>query len=103
MDVVDDDVVDALRAARRDDALAGLLREPGLPDPDVVRLAIELQVRALAGDGEPWQTLYRTERAFDTPVLELPLRYDDVALLAGFEPAGDGPLRCPRRAICACC
>ena len=94
-DVVDDDVIDALRAARRDDGLAGLLREPGLPDPDVVRLAIVLQVRALAGDGQPWQTLYRTERAFDTPVLELPLRYDDVALLAGFEPAADGPLPLP--------
>ncbi|MEO7854052.1 MAG: hypothetical protein ABIR94_17635, partial [Rubrivivax sp.] len=95
VDVADDDVVDALRAARRDDGLAKLLREPGLPDPDVVTLAIEVQVRALAGDGEPWQVLYRTERAFDTPVLELPLRYDDVALLAGFAPAANGPLPLP--------
>ena len=95
--VDEDSVIDALRAARRDDAAAGLPREPGLPDPDVIAVAIVLEARALNGDGDTWQALYRTERSFDTPVLELPLRFEDHASLATFVPAAlaDGPLPLP--------
>ena len=97
-DAVDDaSVIDALRAARRDDAAAGLQREPGLPDPDVVALSIVLEVRALNGDGAVWQQVYRTERAFDATVLELPLVFEDHATLddLALAPAADAPLPLP--------
>ena len=96
-DALDDDVIDALRAARRDDAAAGVSREPGLTDPDVVALAIVLEVRALDGDGATWHEAYRVERAFDTPVLELPLVFEDHATLLDLPqaPAADAPLPLP--------
>lgn len=96
-DVDDTSVIDALRAARRDDAAAQLQREPGLPDPDVIAVAIVLEVRALSGDGESWQVLYRAERSFDTPVLEVPVVFEDHGGLADFAQGAldEGPLPLP--------
>jgi hypothetical protein len=80
-----------------EDARGGHEREPGLPDPDVVALAIEVHVRALVGDRVEWQRLYLTHRPFTADLLELELDLQDCATLDSFTsaPATAGPLPIP--------
>jgi hypothetical protein len=63
-------------------------REPGIPDPDVNHVEIEVQVRALAGDTAPdgYHTLYTTTRAFpaSAEALKLDLEYVNRPDLTGF-------------------
>lgn len=90
--VEENSVIDALRAARLADATAGLQREPGLPDPDVVSVDITLEVRALGGEHDTWHVLYSTTRAFADAVLKIPLAFQDHAVLTDFAagPFADG-------------
>ena len=51
-----------------------ITREISLPDPDVVSVRIQVQVRALAGDTAEWLPLYETSRPWDED--ELLLEFD---------------------------
>jgi hypothetical protein len=83
-------------------------REAGLPDPDAVTLAIDIQVRQLATDSailadtdqQPYSLLYSTTRAFPsdpTQSLQLNVSFQDVPDVGLFplQPA-TGPLILPR-------
>jgi len=83
-------------------------REAGLPDPDAVQLAIDVQVRQLAGDAAilaggdplPYSLMYSTTREFPadpSQPLELEIQFQDVPDIAAFaaQPAS-GPLVLPR-------
>ena len=72
-------------------------REMGLPDPDVLKVRIRLEVRALQGDSSSWWTLYETERDFDAAEMTLVLAPEDLATIDAFaavQPAA-GPLAVP--------
>jgi hypothetical protein len=86
-----------LEAALDEDVAAYREREPSLPDPDVLEVAIRLEVRALKGDRAPWLLLYETTREFDAAELTLELETQDVATLARFakRPPHVGPLLVP--------
>jgi hypothetical protein len=84
-------------------------REAALADPDAVQLAIEVQVRQLAGDAAiyvdgddhaPYSLLYSTTRDFPTDpsqLLELDVAFEDVPDIASFPPQPlNGPLVLPR-------
>lgn len=71
-----------LEAALEADIAAGTPRGLALPDPDVVALEVLAEVRALAGDGAPWQRLYEVRRAFDADPLALEVALVDIARLA---------------------
>ena len=89
-------------------AAAAAGREAGLPDPDAVQLAIDVQVRQLAGDAAilagsdpaPYSLMYSTTRAFPADPaqpLELDIQFQDVPDLAAFPVQPDsGPLVLPR-------
>ena len=86
-----------LEAALDDDLAADRQREPSLPDPDVLEVAIRLEVRALKGDRATWLPLYETTREFDAAELTLELETRDFTtldLLAKAQP-DDGPLLVP--------
>ena len=72
-------------------------REMGLPDPDVLKVHIRLEVRALQGDSTSWWPLYETERDFDAAEITLELAPEDSATLDGFAAAQPavGPLAVP--------
>ena len=101
-------------------AAPGTGKVVGLPDPDVEKIVIVIEVRApihdVAGDGEldpPYRVVYRTERTFPalppgaTPVdagLTLDIAYvdaPDVTLWATTQPS-NGPLYPARSETCAC-
>ncbi len=88
-----DTVFDAARA----DAAAGRQQEFGLPDPDVVALAIRVEVAALTGEAAGWLPLYETSRAFDGKELQLDLAPADVPDFAGLSALQPdaGPLTVP--------
>jgi len=73
-------------------------REMSVPDPDVLTVEIEVQVKALDGDSARYFTLYRTTRAFDKPELTIDLGFENHDTLAGIDanlqPAA-GPLALP--------
>ncbi len=86
-----------LEAALDDDLAADRQREPSLPDPDVVEVAMRLEVRALKGDRAAWLPLYETTREFDAAELTFELETRDFTtldLLAEAQP-NDGPLLVP--------
>ena len=86
-----------IEAALDADTAAGRQREPGLPDPDVLRVHIRLEVRALRGDRVDWWPLYQTRRDFDAAELTLELQTEDLATLDGLaelQPEA-GPLMLP--------
>jgi hypothetical protein len=86
-----------LEAALDDDLAADRKREPSLPDPDVLEVAIRLEVRTLKGDRATWLPLYETAREFDAAELTLELETRDFAtldLVAEVQP-DDGPLLVP--------
>lgn len=74
----------------------------GIPDPDVTRVQIVVEVQALRMDNllssnkrEPYAELYRTEREFDPAMdsaLEIPLTFDDAAVLRFGVPGDLGDL-----------
>ena len=73
------------------DLQADALAEPGrawsVPDPDVLAVEIQVEVRALEGDEQPWWPLFTTTRLFPPfPAGELTLTLDpqDHATLAAF-------------------
>jgi hypothetical protein len=72
-------------------------REIGLPDPDVLTLAIKIEVKALTGDAVPYLELYSTTRTFDADEMILKLDVQDHPTLASFSKnqPGDGPLVLP--------
>ena len=79
------------------DANAARQREPGLPDPDVLQVLIQLEVRALKGDAAGWWPLYETRRSFEGETLSLELAPQDAPTLDGFaegQPEA-GPLAVP--------
>ncbi|MBC7728942.1 MAG: hypothetical protein H7242_15275, partial [Microbacteriaceae bacterium] len=79
------------------DGNAARQREMGLPDPDVLKVHIRLEVRALQGDSAPWWPLYETERDFDAAEMTLVLAPEDDATLDTFvaAPPATGPLALP--------
>ena len=72
-------------------------REIGLPDPDVLTVVIDVQVKALDGDAAPYLPLYTTSRAFDAASLTLDLAFEDHPTLDAFAAAqpATGPLAVP--------
>lgn len=74
-------------------------REPGLADPYVTTLRIDVSVRALTGDVASYSAVYTTTREFpDDPdaALAIELAFVDIADIAGFPaPAGAGPVAVP--------
>ena len=86
-----------LEAALDDDLAADRQREPSLPDPDVLEVAIRLEVRALKGDRAAWLPLYETARDFDAAELTLELEARDFTTLDRLAEAqpDDGPLLVP--------
>ena len=72
-------------------------REVGLPDPDVIRLSILVEARALAGDAAQWLPLYETTREFDAGEITIDIEKQDhptMATLPAVQP-GAGPLALP--------
>ena len=68
-----------------------------VPDPDVLKVEILVEVRALEGDVETYLPLYTTTREFDTAEIEIHLDLQDLAtldLLAAIQP-DDGLLVIP--------
>jgi hypothetical protein len=100
------DAVTALLADLPVAAAAG--REAGLPDPDAVELAIDVQVRQLAGDAAilaggdpaPYSLMYTTTREFPadpSQPLQLDIQFQDVPDIAAFpSQPNSGPLVLPR-------
>ena len=86
-----------LEAGLDADAAAGRQQEPGLPDPDVLLLAVRLEARALQGDRTAWLALYETVRDFPGTELTLELDAQDLATLAELPEAQPniGPLALP--------
>jgi hypothetical protein len=79
------------------DFLAKPEREFSVPDPDVVSVEIQVAVRTLGGDAQPWLPLYTTRRAFAADTLTLALSPQDhptLATLAAAQP-DDGALVIP--------
>src|SRR5262249_10798515 len=77
-------------------------REPGLPDPDVDRVQITVEVAALAQDPAAtdggYTPIYQTTRAFPSDPsqpLKLDLAWADVKDAAAMVPAAIGPLVLP--------
>jgi hypothetical protein len=80
-----------------DDFLAKPEREFSVPDPDVLRVTVLVEVRALVGDEVSWLQLYTTHRLFAEDALTLDLDLQDHATLdtfSGNQP-DDGPLSIP--------
>src|SRR4029077_12965874 len=86
-----------LEDALDEDVAADRQREPSLPDPDVLEVAIRLEVRALKGDRATWLPLYETTREFEAAQLTLELETRDFATLDGLAEAQPdaGPLLVP--------
>lgn len=73
----------------------------GIPDPDVTKVRIDVEVRALKMDNllsvsgrEPYALLYTTTRAFATDrdaLLHVPLSFRDAAVLHFHDAAGSAP------------
>lgn len=73
-----------------------LTREAGAPDPDVVRVAIRVDVKTLDGDVARYLHLYDTWREFEAAELRIALRFRDRPMLAGFpSQPNSGPLVLP--------
>lgn len=77
-------------------------REPGLPDPDVNRVEITVEVGSLKGDSlagsDSFITLATVVRKFPTATdkpLELDLRWEDIPNVFEFSVGADGPLQLP--------
>jgi hypothetical protein len=86
------ELVTALQA----DIAAGRERGVGLPDPDVTTLEIVVEVRALDGDGNPWQRLYTAQRDFGVEAsLEVDVELQDVATIADFAAPSPGAQALP--------
>jgi len=88
---------DDLQAELDADILANREREMSVADPDVVKVEVLVEVRALAGDVEIYFPLYTTTRDFDADAIALELELQDLAtltLLADAQPE-DGPLVIP--------
>lgn len=86
-----------LQAELDADILANREREMSVADPDVVKVEVLVEVRALAGDAEIYFPLYTTTREFDADAIDLGLEFQDLAtltLLADAQPE-DGPLAIP--------
>jgi hypothetical protein len=86
-----------LRTELEADILAKREREMSVPDPDVVKVEVLVEVRALAGDAEIYFPLYTTTREFDADAINLELELQDLAtlnLLADAQPE-DGKLAIP--------
>ncbi|MFL6083688.1 MAG: hypothetical protein ACJ74F_10860, partial [Mycobacterium sp.] len=93
------DPVPLLQAASDDAVGKGSF---GIPDPDVTRVRIVVEVQALRMDNllssnkrEPYAELYSTEREFDAAMdstLEVPLTFDDAAVLRFGVPGDLGDL-----------
>jgi hypothetical protein len=58
-----------------------ITREIGIPDPDVLTVEIEVQVRALDGDVARYLTLYTTSRTFNKDEIDIDLDFHDHATL----------------------
>jgi hypothetical protein len=74
-----------------------ITREISIPDPDVLTVEIEAQVKALDGDVARYLTLYTTMRTFDKDELTIDLDFQDHATLltlAKIQPP-DGALALP--------
>ncbi|HEY6803382.1 MAG TPA: hypothetical protein VI306_07370 [Pyrinomonadaceae bacterium] len=87
------DLTDELDA----DILAGREREMSVPDPDVIKVEVLVEVRALEGDVDIYLPLYTTTREFNADTITLDLELQDLAtldLLAVGQPE-DGPLAIP--------
>ncbi|RZU40812.1 hypothetical protein [Edaphobacter modestus] len=88
------DLEDDLAALAADPKLT---REISVPDPDVLTVEIEVQLKALDGDLIPYLPLYKTTRTFDGPEMTLDLAFedhDDLITLASHQP-DEGPLALP--------
>jgi hypothetical protein len=74
-----------------------ITREISVPDPDVLTVEIETQVKALDGDAARYFTLYRTTRAFDKPELTIDLAFENHATLLTLatDQPDAGPLALP--------
>jgi hypothetical protein len=74
-----------------------LTREISVPDPDVLSVEIEVQIKALDGDLVSYLPLYTTTRVFDGPEMALDLAFEDLAELTTLTnpQPGDGPLAVP--------
>ena len=72
-------------------------REISLPDPDVLTVEIQVQVKTLDGDAAAYLPLYRTSRTFDADEMTIEFDVQDhptLATLAENQP-GNGPLALP--------
>ena len=76
---------------------ANRAREMSVPDPDVLKVQIRVEVRALEGDVAPYLELYTTKREFTRNRMKIDLEPQDLAtldLLAEAQPES-GPLAIP--------
>ena len=74
-----------------------ITREISVPDPDVLTVEIQVQVRSLAGDQSPYLALYQTTRTFDGPDMKITFDFQDhptLLTLPALQPE-DGPLALP--------
>ncbi|HEY6376317.1 MAG TPA: hypothetical protein VIX90_12415 [Edaphobacter sp.] len=74
-----------------------LTREISVPDPDVLTVEIEVQLKALDGDLVTYLPLYKTTRTFNGPEMALDLAFedhDDLTTLPSNQP-DEGPLALP--------
>jgi hypothetical protein len=86
-----------LQAELDADILANREREMSVADPDVLKVEVLVEVRALAGDVDIYLPLYTTTREFDEDKMDLDLDLQDLAtlnLLADVQPE-NGPLAIP--------
>ncbi|HEY4355002.1 MAG TPA: hypothetical protein VGN16_04575 [Acidobacteriaceae bacterium] len=88
------DLEDDLAALAADPKLA---REISVPDPDVLAVEIEVQIKALDGDLITYLPLYTTTRVFDGPEMALDLAFEDLQELTALNnpQPGEGPLALP--------
>ena len=70
-----------------DDFLTKPEREFSVPDPDVVRVDIRVEVRALEGDEVRWWPVYTTNRVFAADTLTIDLEANDHPTLDAFPEA----------------
>ncbi len=72
-------------------------RQAGVPDPDVVRVSIRVEVRTLDGDVARHLQLYETWRDFNTDEMDIAVDFRDDATLSGLAAAQPttGPLALP--------
>jgi hypothetical protein len=74
-----------------------LTREPSVPDPDVLSVAVRVEVKALSGDAAEYFVLYETSREMAADELTVPLDFQDHFTLDGFSgnQPDNGPLALP--------